>query len=458
MKMITKRGIFLWLIIICFLGGLGFLTYSFVTEANEWVMHRYNYNLYSHGSFIGLGTIYDRNGVELVKTEDSDKIYNEDEGIRKSTLHIVGDKKGFISTGIQETIDADLTGYSLLNGVYNIKKAGRGNDIKLSVDADVCETALKALDGRKGTVGVFNYKTGEIICNVSSPTYDVNDIPKDIDSNDKYSGAYMNKLISGLYAPGSTFKIVVTICAIENIPDIMDRTWKCTGSYKPEGGGEIICNATHGRINLKQALSKSCNSTFAQIAIELGTEKLTQTVKKLGLTSPVYIDSIKSSTGRFDLSDAQTDDLGWAGIGQYTTMVSPVAMMRLAGAIGNEGKAVPMTYMYPENSNNPLKESSSAKEEQLMSPEVAEKLKELMRNNVKTNYGDYRYKGLHLCAKSGTAQIDDVTEHNTAWFVGFMDDSENPYAFVVVIEKGGSGSQNAGPAANKVLQKVVDKD
>lgn len=81
-----------------------------------------------------------------------------------------------------------------------------------------------------------------------------------------------------------------------------------------------------------------------------------------------------------------------------------------------------------------------------------------MRNNVKTQYGDSKYKGLNLCAKSGTAQIDKVTEHNTAWFVGFTDDEAHPYAFVVVVEHGNSGSRKAGPIANKVLQAVYKED
>ena len=81
----------------------------------------------------------------------------------------------------------------------------------------------------------------------------------------------------------------------------------------------------------------------------------------------------------------------------------------------------------------------------------------LLRNNVKTQYGDYNYEGLHLCAKSGTAQIDNIDSHNTAWFVGFMDDEEHPYAFVVLVEYGNSGSQTAGPIANKVLQALVNK-
>ena len=97
------------------------------------------------------------------------------------------------------------------------------------------------------------------------------------------------------------------------------------------------------------------------------------------------------------------------------------------------------------------------KETPLLSSDVAGKMKKLLRNNVKTQYGDYNYEGLHLCAKSGTAQIDNVDSHNTAWFVGFMDDEEHPYAFVVLVEYGNSGSQTAGPIANKVLQALVNK-
>ena len=95
---------------------------------------------------------------------------------------------------------------------------------------------------------------------------------------------------------------------------------------------------------------------------------------------------------------------------------------------------------------------------QLLSTETAAQLKKLMRNNVKAQYGEYNYKGLHLCAKSGTAEVDKDTDHNTAWFVGFMDDTDHPYAFVVVVEHGGSGSQTAGPIAGSVLRTLVDKE
>ena len=132
-------------------------------------------------------------------------------------------------------------------------------------------------------------------------------------------------------------------------------------------------------------------------------------------------------------------------------------MLRLMCAIANDGKAVPFNVVdrFENQKGKTIRFAQDTAETQLINSDIASQMKNLMRNNVKTQYGDNKYKGLNLCAKSGTAQIDNVDAHNTAWFVGFMDDEENPYAFVVVAEKGNSGSQTAGPMANKVLQAIV---
>lgn len=462
MKMITKRGIFLWILCILFLAGVVFLTVSFVKDGSDWAMKRYNHHLYNDGELIGAGTIYDKNGEVLAETVDGERVYSDSKTTRKSTLHVVGDPKNFISTGVQSVFDSRLTGYNLLFGVYNIERYGKGNDMILTIDADICDAAYKALNGRKGTIGIVNYKTGDIVCAVSSPSYDVNDVPYDIDTNEEYEGVYINRLLSAQYVPGSTFKIVTAICAIENIPDIYERTWVCDGGYKPEKGTEIICNANHGdSITFKQALAKSCNSAFAQIAIELGEDKLNATAKELGIGSKITISgAINAFEGKFDVENAADDTLGWTGIGQGDTRIAPITMLRIVSAIANEGSAVSFNIVdsLANQAGNALNISLPTNKVELMSADTASKIKEMLRYNVENQYGDYNYKGLNLCAKSGTAQIDEVDAHNIAWFTGFMDDDEHPYAFVVVIENGNSGSQTAGPAANKVLQALVDKD
>lgn len=461
MKMITRRGLFLIALIVAFIGGCGFLTYSLVSYGDDWVMQPYNSHVYYNGELTGAGKITDCNGRSLAETVDGKREYNDSLTTRKATLHTVGDTKGFISTGVQNVYEAKLTGYNMLTGIYKASKGG-SNDMELTIDADICDVAYKALsDYKAGCVGVVNYKTGDIVCMVSTPAYDPQNKPSDIDTNPYYEGAYINRLLSGLYTPGSTFKIVTAICAIENIPDIYERKFRCVGEYDPGTGTPIECNAYHGELNFKDALAKSCNSVFAQIAIELGPDKLAKTVRELGLTSTVSVSGdIDSSTGRFFLEKGDADDyIGWTGIGQGDTLVSPIAMLRMVGAVANDGKTVSYNLVnsFASKAGKALDLGFVKKETQLLSPEVAEKMKNMMRYNVTENYGDYNYDGLNLCAKSGTAQIDGVDAHNTAWFVGFMDDEKNPYAFVVLVEYGNSGSRTAGPIANRVLQAIVNK-
>jgi peptidoglycan glycosyltransferase len=346
-------------------------------------------------------------------------------------------------------------------GVYNIERYGKGNDLKLTIDSEICNVAYEALNGRKGTVGVVNYKTGDIICSVSSPSYDVNDVPSDLETNSNYEGAYINRLLSAHYTPGSTFKLVTAICAIENIDDIDSRTWDCNGKFTPETGSDIICNSNHGKnISFKDALAQSCNSVFAQIAIELGEDKLNATVKELGIGSSVTISGVISSySGNFSLSNASDDLLGWTGIGQGKTQIAPITMLRIVSAIANGGSVSSFNVVnsLANQAGNALNITLPNNQVQLLSSEVASQIKTMMRYNVKTNYGESNYKGLNLCAKSGTAQIDNDSSHDTTWFVGFMDDEDYPYAFVVVVENGVSGASTAGPVANKVLQAIKNK-
>lgn len=465
MKMITKRGIFLWIMSLAFVVGLVFMTVSLVQNGDTWVMKRFNHHVYSNGELIGAGTIYDKDGDVLAETKDGDRVYSDSATTRKSTLHVVGDPKNFISTGVQSVYSARLTGYSLLFGVHNIQKYGKGNDLKLTIDRDICDEAYKALDGRKGTVGIVNYKTGEIVCSVSSPSYDVEDVPDNLLTSERYEGVYINRLLGAHYVPGSTFKLVTAICAIENIPDIYSREWVCNGEYQPESGVAIKCNANHGKhINFNDALAKSCNSTFAQIAIELGQEKLATTAKELGIGSAVTVSgTIDSYAGHFDTTDKiklGVDALGWTGIGQGNTRIAPITMLRIVSAVANGGTAVSFNIVdsLANQAGKALDFTLPSNQLSMMNSDVAAKLKEMMRYNVTNHYGESRYKGLNLCAKSGTAQIDSNENHNIAWFVGFMDDSEHPYAFVVVIENGNSGSQTAGLVAKRVLTKLVESD
>ena len=139
-------------------------------------------------------------------------------------------------------------------------------------------------------------------------------------------------------------------------------------------------------------------------------------------------------------------------------MVNPCSMMVFMGAIANDGTAV-MPYIIEPSSlvTDYFKKipKVGTKTRDMIESTTASSLQEMMANNVENNYGSSNFPGLDICAKSGTAEVGNGNQPN-AWFTGFLNDDETPYAFVVLVENGGYGSEAAGAVANKVLQEVVD--
>lgn len=451
MRNTTKRTYIILFLIGAFFIGLGIMIYTFVTNGDSWVAHRANSHIYSNGELTVAGTIYDRDGKILVSTQNGKRVFNDDSSVRKATLHVVGDSGGYIATGVQNLYRSNLVGYNFVDGIYNTLTDAEGCDIKLTIDADVSKAAYQALNGRKGTVTVYNYKTGETICMVSAPTYD----PKYKPSNDelnssKYEGVYLNRALSGVFTPGSTFKIVTTIAAIENLPDLYSKKFKCNGKYET-GAGEVICNGVHGTVDLEKGLNVSCNCVFAQLANEVGKDAMTQTMRDLGFTKKVTVSKATTVRSSFDVSKSTKLDLGWAGIGQYTTLINPCQMLMLMGAIANDGIA--MTPYVVEESSEIMDVKNKQNTAVKLSAETANKVKKLMRSNVKNYYGDSRLPNLEMCGKTGTAEVKGEKSH--AWFVGFSQRADLPYAIVVCIQNGGWGFNEAVPVANKTMQAVL---
>ena len=151
MKMITKRGIFLWIMCILFLCGIIFLSFSLVTEGSDWVMKPYNRHIYSDGQLVAAGKIKDCNGNVLSETQDGNRVYSEDKATRLSTLHTVGDPRNFISNGVQTAFKSELVGYNVVSGVYGSEN---GKDITLTIDSEINKIAYEALGSKKGTIAV----------------------------------------------------------------------------------------------------------------------------------------------------------------------------------------------------------------------------------------------------------------------------------------------------------------
>ncbi len=461
MKSISRRAWVLHLMAVAFLCGVGFLLYTFFTNADSWSMKKANRHIYSSSSLTAAGSITDESGEILAKTVDGKREYNESKAVRTATMHIVGDPQGYIASGVQSSYKDVLTGYNIVDGIYDLKKYGTGSDIQLTINAELCKTAYQAMGSNKGTVGVYNYKTGELLCVVSKPSYDISNKPVQSINNDKtgeYDGVYLNRFFSGVYTPGSTFKVITSACAIDNIPDIEDRSFKCGGEYKIDGSS-VKCLSNHHTIGFEKALNKSCNSAFAQIAVELGTQKLTQTAQTLGFGKSLKVGNINTAKSSFDVSKATKLDLGWAGIGQYTTRVNPCHMLTIVGAVANGGTS-PSPYFIKTITSPTGKVTFNAKTEMLepmFTQSTAAKLNELLRSDVENGYGDYKFSGLEMCGKTGTAEVssEDGGLRPHAWFVGYSQREDLPLAIVVVAENGGSASSVAIPIANKTMQKAA---
>ena len=442
MRKLEKRAIIcLTLAAVLFLGLCVFI-FRFVKDGDDWATFYANQHIYSEGR-LAIGKVYDVNGTLLVENTKDGVKYNDDEQIRRATLHAVGDMDGNIATAAQSAFKDKIVGYSLLTGTYSI--TGEGNDLTLSIDADVCKAAYEALAGRNGTVGVYNYETGEIICMVSSPGYDPANPPEF--SADDTSGAYINKFLSSNLIPGSIFKLVTSAAAIENVGGLSDWSYQCTGkSYI--NGEAVTCTAAHGYVDFEDALAKSCNCGFADLTRLVGASTMKKYVEKLGLTTAYDIDGIHNSKGSFEFPDDAELNLAWAGIGQYNDELNPCSMMVYMGAIARGGKSVVPKVLHTSF-------SGAEETDRMIEEETAEKLTEMMKNNVVTTYGESNFPGLDIYAKSGTAEV--YGKEPNAWFTGFIKNEGNPYAFIVCVENGGYGSSVAAPVANQVLQAIISR-
>ena len=447
MNRVTKRTWLMGLFILILIAGMLLFVFEYFTEADEWVIFSGSPHIYNNAN-IGCGTITDRAGEVLLDITE-ERTYSSDETTRKSTLHWLGDRKGYINAAAVSGYAAQMAGFDIINGIYDA--SGTGGTASLTLSAWVQNTALEAMGDRKGTVAVYNYRTGEILCAVTTPTYDPENVP-DIanDTTGAYDGVYLNRFIQSAYVPGSIFKIVTTAAALDCVAGIEEKTFTCYG--KLEYGTEAVtCEKAHGTQSLKQAFANSCNCAYAQVAELVGKKNMEKYVEKFGITKSISFDGITTAKGNYDISDTAAVSFAWSCIGQYTDLINPAQYMTFMGTIAGGGTAAE-PYLMEEviSGGETTYEAKTTKTDRTMSEGVAATLKEYMRNNVQSVYGDWNFAGLNVCAKSGTSELGGGQKSN-AMFAGFVADVEYPLAFIVVVENGGYGSHTCVPILSKVL-------
>ena len=447
MNRITRRASALLLLVLMLVGGLGFFVFEYFTKADQWVVSAGSPHIYN-SSNIGCGQVYDRSGELLLDITES-RTYASDETVRLATLHWLGDRKGSISAPAIAYYAKEMTGYNMFEGLYSY--SGDAGAAVLTLSSKVQSVALKAMNGRKGTIGVYNYKTGEILCAITTPTYDPDNVP-DIegDTSGAYEGIYLNRFVQSAYVPGSIFKVVTTAAALDCVDDILDHTFTCTGIYE-YGIDKVTCERAHGKLNLKEALARSCNCSFAQIAGLVGADNMEKYVEQFDVAKPLKFDGVTTAAGNYDLSNAAAVEVAWSAIGQYTDQINPCRYMSFMGAIAGGGKAAqPHLVSHVTAEGELTYEAEPVMSDRIMSSEVANTLQSYLRNNVVSIYGADKFPSLTVCGKSGTSQLGGDQEPN-AMFAGFVTDEKYPLAFIAVVENGGYGSATCVPILSKVL-------
>lgn len=450
MKRTLRRSTLILIFTIAFIAGIGFFTVELIFSAKDWVDQPYNAHISGNGGLEEAGKILDRNGNPLAQTADGKRRYNDDYSVRCALLHTVGDDSLNISTAVQSKYRSNLTGYSFIWGLNMPQSMRVSRDITLTVDSETCAAAYNVMqqgfeEPKDGACVIYNYKTGEVVCSVSTPGYDPQDPPVINESNEaEFEGVYLDNVLSSTYTPGSIFKIVTAAAAIENIPDIYDRTWYCEGS-KEIGGHDINCvdSEAHGEINFQQAMEHSCNIVFAELAVELGSEKMNKMADQMGINMSFEVDDVKTAKGHYDTSKADTHQLGWSGSGQYDDKVNPMQMALICGGVANHGTSVGATYI-KSGTGDVLKDIGLKKPQNhtILSAGTAQQLDSVMPQ--------YSFGGLTVHAKTGTAEVGDERRPN-GWFIGYSTDIDCPLAFACIVEDSGFGNSYARPVVEAAM-------
>lgn len=414
--------------------------------------------LFNHETFLKNSPIYmksnkfynivDKNNIALLLAyeDENGNRYSSDSLIRESTVHIVGDPAGNIKTAVN-TIERKTTvsNYSLFNGMFFDTRDNE--EFKLTIDSELSKKVAMTLEPYDKVVCLISdYTTGEILTCISKPFFDPQEIPSDIDINSDYEGAFINKAFEGTFVPGSIFKLVTLAVFLEE--DKSNYIYHCKGmssffSNDRSSSTTIVCedSIAHGEVNLQKMLAVSCNCGFANIGVTMGEKTLSKYIGRFKVCDSIKINDIETKKGNYKL--ANDVNLAWSSVGQGEDLITPASFMLFLNAIANNGISQDLSYLADTSKN----------EKRILSSDTSEKIQDMMKYNVTYNYSkNYNYPN-NTCAKSGTAQVN-ASEAPHSWFVGFLDDEERPYSFVILIEHGGSGSKVAGEVASKILNEL----
>jgi penicillin-binding protein 2 len=345
----------------------------------------------------------------------------------------------------------------------------KGDDLYLTIDIQLQEYVEGLLEEKKGAIVVMNPQNGEILAITSKPDYDPNifsgiisNVKWDQLSNDPAQPLY-HRASQGLYPPGSTYKIVAEIAALEEKVITPDWIVNCPGYYRL-GKRIFKCWAIHGKVNIYSAIEQSCNVYFFTLILKLGIDRWSKYVNIFRFGEYSQIDIPEESVGvapNRTYMDIKYAREGWTEgnllnmvVGQGDVLVTPIQMAVFTSLLATHGKWVEPHIGYAtrrEGSSVPQLLNFMSDSIIAISQETWSIIDSSLSRVIFGKRGTGRLakvKGLSLYGKTGTAQNPHGEDH--AWFIGFSRNSKRPLAIVILIENGGSGSTAAAPLAGKI--------
>jgi penicillin-binding protein A len=447
----------------CFCCLLIYIIYLQVIKADDLASNPLNQRTTAVEADILRGSILDAKGRKLAfSSQVGSRSYPMGASMAPVTGYI-GEKIG--NAGVESFANRQLLGLtenlSRLGPIAQLFVSDKGNDVKLTIDADVQQTAYKALENHRGAVVVLDAQTGAVLAMVSRPSYDPNDIEADWETLNKQTDSpLLNRASQGLYPPGSTLKVMIADAALKEQVTDLQEVFNCTG-HLDLGGGYILQEshgAVHGKVNLEQALTESCNITFATLAMRMGATKLDNTFERYGFRKKLGNEIIESMPHLPEFSKLNQGDIAQVGIGQSELLVTPLRMAMLAAAFANHG-VIMQPYLMDEvitPGGIIIEKNQQRQWLQVTSPEQAGLVDAFMEKVVLQGTGTAaRISGIRVTGKTGTAENSGGDDH--AWFIGSADVRGRKLAFAILMENSGGGGTEAAPIAKKIIVDLLEK-
>jgi len=337
-----------------------------------------------------------------------------------------------------------------------------GATLTLTLDCNIQRAAEQALAGHMGAVVALDPHTGDILALASAPAYDPNQMSGHISRQMQAwllgeQRPELNRVTSGLYPPGSVFKIVTAATALEKglVPE--GATFYCDGSYH---GIRCWNHAGHGSLNLTEALAQSCNVAFMKMAEKCDIIPLSDMAHRFGLGQTTGLAELPEKGGvvpnptwahqRFHRRWEFGETLQ-VGIGQSALEITPLQSARIIAAIANGGSLVtPRVVASVGNQSQPERALVPLN----LQPETLRRITAGLKAVVGEGTAHHMDAGLHVAGKTGTAQNPRGADH--AWFVGFAPTEAPKIAIAVLVEHGGHGGVTAAPIAEKVIRAALE--